>query len=400
MENSTKTKDFAFKTAKTENPKLCCRVLKSGQLSLYLSYYFGYTKDNKAGAEHRTQHRQKENLNLYLYANPSTPQERIHNNEIITLAKKIRFEREQELLQDKKGYRVRLKQEVNFFDFAQMYIQQYKKHSNRFKASLMSFKAFISQSMRYRCFADCLTLQEVNNEMVKDFAEHLQENHRGGGAKAYFGDFKQIINFAYKHELITKNPCEGISIRVYDEQQKEVLSEEEITILSETHYPKENPNTKRAFLFSCLCGIRFCDVKRLTFANVDFANGFLRFEQSKVKGRSSASVVEIPLNETLLNLIGKPQQPKNKKELIFKLASHKCCIKSLERWTKRAGINKHITWHCARHSFGTIAVSKTKDLNTVANLMGHSSLAQVQRYARVLDENKRKALATLPQIKI
>ena len=400
MEKSTKTKDFAFKTAKTENPKLCCRVLKSGQLSLYLSYYFGYTKDNKAGATHRTQHRQKENLNLYLYANPSTPQERIHNNEVITLAKKIRFEREQELLQDKKGYRVKLKQEVVFFDFAQMYIQQYKQHSNRFKASLASFKAFVSQSVRYSCFANRLTLQEISNEMVKDFAEHLQNTHRGGGAKSYFADFKQVVNFAYKHELINKNPCEGISIRVYDEQQKEILSEEEITRLSETHYKRENPNTKRAFLFSCLCGIRFCDVKRLTFANVDFANGFLRFEQSKVKGRSSASVVEIPLNDTLLKLIGKPQHPKNKNELIFKLASHKCCIKTLERWTKQAGINKRITWHCARHSFGTIAVSKTKDLNTVARLMGHSSLSQVQRYARVLDENKRKALATLPQIKI
>lgn len=400
MENSTKTKDFALKTAKTENPKLCYRVLKSGQLSLYLSYYFGYTKDNKAGAEHRTQHRQKENLNLYLYANPSTPQERIHNNEVITLAKKIRFEREQELLQDKKGYRVKLKQEINLFDFAQMYIQQYKQGDRHFKASLMSFKAFISHSMRYRCFADCLTLQEVNNEMMRDFAEHLQETHRGGGAKCYFGDFKQIVNFAYKREFISKNPCEGISIRVYDEQQKEVLSEDEITRLSETQYQRQNPNVKRAFLFSCLCGIRFCDVSKLTFANVDFANGFLRFEQSKVKGRSSASVVEIPLNETLLSLIGRPQQPRNKNELVFKLPVRANCNKALARWLKQAGINKHITWHCARHSFGTIAVSKTKDLNTVANLMGHSSLAQVQRYARVLDENKRKALATLPQIKI
>lgn len=400
MENSTKTKDFAFKTAKTENPKLCYRVLKSGKLSLYLSYYFGYTKDNKAGAEHRTQHRQKENLNLYLYANPSTPQERIHNNEVITLAKKIRFEREQELLQDKKGYRVRLNQDINFYDFAQMFIQDKKQGNRHFVIVLKSFKAFIANSKRYNCLAHCLTLQEVSKAMVKDFAEHLQNTHRGGGAKSYFADFKQVINFAYKQELINKNPCEGVCIRVYDEQQKEILSEDEITRLSETHYKRENPNTKRAFLFSCLCGIRFCDVKRLTFANVDFANGFLRFEQSKVKGRSSASVVEIPLNETLLGLIGKPQQPKNKNELIFKLASHNCCIKTLERWAKQAGITKHITWHCARHSFGTIAVSKTKDLNTVANLMGHSSLAQVQRYARVLDENKRKALATLPQIKI
>ena len=85
---------------------------------------------------------------------------------------------------------------------------------------------------------------------------------------------------------------------------KDVLSIDEIQQLIATHYTGENPNIRRAFIFCLYCGLRWCDVKDLTYSNVDFANKLLRFEQSKTKGHSSASNVAIPLNDGLLNLIG------------------------------------------------------------------------------------------------
>ena len=87
-------------------------------------------------------------------------------------------------------------------------------------------------------------------------------------------------------------------------------------------------------------------MKDLTYANVDYANRLLRFEQSKTKGHSSASGVVIPLNDGLMRLVGSG----NRDERIFPLPSHTMCLKALRKWVAKAGIDKHITWHCARHS--------------------------------------------------
>ena len=79
--------------------------------------------------------------------------------------------------------------------------------------------------------------------------------------------------------------------------RKDVLSPKEIQKLAACHYDNENPNVRRAFIFCLYCGLRFCDVKDLTYKNVDYANRLLKFEQSKTKGHSASSGVVIPLNE-------------------------------------------------------------------------------------------------------
>ena len=70
-----------------------------------------------------------------------------------------------------------------------------------------------------------------------------------------------------------------------------------ITKLVATHYAKENPDIRRAFIFCLYCGLRWSDVKDLTYANVDYSNKLLKFEQNKTKAHSAASRVVIPLND-------------------------------------------------------------------------------------------------------
>ncbi len=186
--------------------------------------------------------------------------------------------------------------------------------------------------------------------MVEAFTEYLQGRSVGEGAKSIYARFKKVIKYAIEHDAMLKNPCTGITIKVDDQQlRKEVLSPEEIQQLIATHYEHENPNIRRAFIFCLYCGLRYCDVKDLTFANVDFSNKLLKFEQNKTKGHSASSGVVIPLNDGILKLIGEPSSPDNRDEVIFPLPSYEMCLKALRRWVKRAGINKHISWHCGRH---------------------------------------------------
>lgn len=177
-----------------------------------------------------------------------------------------------------------------------------------------------------------------------------------------------------------------------------MLSLDEIKTLVHCRHIFENPNIRNAFLFCLYTGLRFCDVKDLTFDNVDYSNRLLKFEQNKTKGHSANSGVVIPLNDGLLNLIGQPSKGQNKNSLIFDLPSYEMCKKSVQRWVEHAGIKKHITWHCARHSFAVNILNNGANIKTVASLLGHSDLKHTEKYTRAVDKLKEDAINSLPDL--
>ena len=400
----TKGKNMAKNDAKiTDNPKLKKKVLSDGNFSLYLDYYLGRVnvKDDKTGETVSKVQRKREFLHLTLLASPRTPIERQQNKETLSLAQKIRFEREQELKDSMYGYRLKKDRDINFLDYFQAYIDGYTKKDIRMvQIALNRFRDFLKDTPEYNKFALKIKPEQITRDMIEAFTEYLQGRSVGEGAKSIYARFKKVIKYAIEHDVMLKNPCNGIVIKA-DEQilRKAVLSLDEIQQLISTHYEHENPNIRRAFIFCLYCGLRFCDVKDLTFANVDYSNKLLKFEQNKTKGHSASSGVIIPLNEGLLHLIGEPQQEQNNDSLIFPLPSYEMCLKALGRWVKRAGINKHISWHCARHSFAVNILNNGANIKTVASLLGHSGLKHTEKYTRAVDNLKQEAINSLPELK-
>lgn len=400
-----------------DNPRLEQRLLKDGQISLYLEYYMGresvpvldadgnpvlYESGEMAGTpKYKIRHkRRKENLNLYLIEKPKTPLDRAHNKETLQLAKQIRQEREQELLEQGSGYRLRKDRKVDFLMHFETYIENYTKADVRMmRIALQRFRDFLASTPEYRMFSTAIRPDQLTKDMMVSFTEYLQSRSVGEGGKSIYQRFKKFLNYLIEHDLMQKNPCKGVTIKIDDQQlRKDILSVEEIKRLAATHYQNENPTVRRAFLFCLLAGLRFCDVKDLTFGKVDFQNRILKFEQAKTKGHSANSGVVIPLNDGLLHLIGKPEEGQGKDSLIFPLPSYESCSKSLRRWVKRAGIDKHISWHCARHSFAVNILNGGANIKTVASLLGHSGLKHTDKYLRAVDELKKDAINSLPKI--
>lgn len=395
---------YMISTDKTENPKLYARVLDDGRESLYLEYYFGYNKvyDEAKDKEVIKIDRHKEQLSLYLWQAPRTPIERQQNKETLELAKKIRFERGQELLESVEGYRLKKDRDINFLCYFQSYIDNYTKKDYRMLVlSRNRFVDFLNDTPEYNKFTNRIKPSQITKDMVEDFTEYLQKRSIGEGAKSIYQRFKKVIKYAIEHDVMIKNPCNGISIKVDDQQlKKDILSETEINKLIVTHYDNENQNIRRAFILCLYCGLRFCDVKDLTFSNVDYSNKLLKFEQNKTKGHSANSGVIIPLNDGLLRLIGEPTKSQTKDSLIFPLPSYEMCLKALKRWVKRAGINKHISWHCARHSFAVNILNNGANIKTVASLLGHSGLKHTEKYTRAVDSLKQEAINSLSPLNI
>jgi len=402
-----------------ENPKLEMRELADGRISLYLNYYLGreerplvdkagnpilYETGKMAGKQkywvgHR---RKKENLNLYLLKHPRKPKEKEENRETLELAKKIRFEKEQQLKEMQKGYRINQNKDINFLDYFQTYIDNYTKGDIRMiQLAYQRFKDFLNSNKSYNIYKTRLKPDQLTKDMMIDFVEYLKSKSKGLGAKTIYQRFKKVINYAVEHGVIANNPCKGVSIKADDNiLRKDILSISEIETLINTHYPNQNPMVRNAFIFCLYTGLRFCDVKDLTYGNVDYQNKILKFEQHKTKGHSGSSGVVIPLNDGLLSLIGTPKSSDLYSELIFPLPSYESACHSVKYWVKRAGINKHISWHCARHSFATNILNNGVNIKTVSSLLGHASLKYTEKYTRAVDELKREAINSLPELKI
>ena len=388
----------------TDNPKLGAKILSDGRESLFLDYYFGYQMvySEKLDKQVAKKDRKREFLKLYLWQAPRTPLERQQNKEMLELAKKIRFERGQELLESMEGYRLKKERDINFLDYFQAYIDKYTKKDIRMvEIALKRFIDFLNDTPEYKKYAKKIKPEQITKDMVEAFTEYLLGRSVGEGARSIYARFKKVIKYAIEHDAMLKNPCTGITIKADDQQlRKEVLSPEEIQQLIATHYEHENQNIRRAFILCLYCGLRFCDVKDLTFANVDFSNKLLKFEQNKTKGHSASSGVVIPLNDGILKLIGELSDPNKRDELIFPLPSYEMCSKALRRWVKRAGISKHISWHCARHSFAVNILNNGANIKTVASLLGHSGLKHTEKYTRAIDSLKQEAINSLPELKL
>ena len=172
------------------NPRLLKKEVKGGtEYSLYLEYQLGYNRDSG------TSIRKKETLSLYLKANPRTPVERQQNKETLALAKKIQFERSQELLDNKEGYRLKKKDAINLLD----YFEQFAKTANVadrlvLVGALNNFKDFLGK--KYPQYANWIEAKNLSSDMMQKFVDYLVENHKGQGAETYYKRFKRMINYA------------------------------------------------------------------------------------------------------------------------------------------------------------------------------------------------------------
>lgn len=168
-----------------------------------------------------------------------------------------------------------------------------------------------------------------------------------------------------------------------DRKRKEVLESDEWARL--VHTPCLNHEIKRAFITSMYVGLRWCDIKTLTWENVKAET------VSLVQNKTSVNVA-VPLHAIVKQMLGE-----RKEGLIFKLPTADGANKILKQWVRSAKIDKHITWHCARLSFSVLLQDQSVNVATVAGILGHTTTRQVEEtYHRYRVHVGKKAIQKLP----
>jgi integrase/recombinase XerD len=292
--------------------------------------------------------------------------DREHNKTLMAQAQAERMERAVSLQAAASGVVAETDKRTLVVDWMQGYVDRYTLADKRnMQGALDKFKTFLGGKR--------LVFTGLTPLLIEDFMAYLESTGSHSGPSSYFARFKKLIRRAWREGKMRTNPMDRVERKIRGaSKEKDVLTLAELRRLADT--PIQSEEVRRAFLFSACTGLRFCDVNTLRWSEINGRT--IRKPQAKTK-----AVAVVPLNDMALTLIGEPAEG-----LVFNLPSHDGANKTLRAWVRRAGIDKRITWHNARHSFGTNLIMGGIDLVTTSKLLGHTTLKHTQRYIKIAEE--------------
>ena len=138
------------------------------------------------------------------------------------------------------------------------------------------------------------------------------------------------------------------------------------------------------FVFSCFCGLSYSDVKNLTKDNLQTSfDGHLWIitRRQKTNTDSSVRLLEVPKR------IIEKYKGYTRDNRIFPVPSNTSCNSILKKIVKQCGIKARLTYHVARHTFGTLlTISQGVPIETLSRMMGHTNIKTTQIYAKITKE--------------
>jgi integrase len=293
------------------------------------------------------------------------------------------------------------KQKSNFITYLKELTE--KSNTEDTKSTYYSYRALTKHLINYK--GKTTTFRQVTKDYCKGFTEYLKTAKNGtyegkklseGSQFGYSGLLAVVLNMAMKDEYLAANPMGKLTRHERPKEpdsKTEYLTIEEIKMLVKT--PCAKPIVKQAFLFTCYSGLRFSDVKKLTWGDIQKDNdgkNIVRYKQKKVKQYEYLQVSDDALNYLPDRNGGADEST------IFRLSQNGYTNGTLAGWTLAAGIKKHVTFHVSRHTNATLLLSLGVPIETVSKLLGHSDIKTTQRYAKVVDASKREAVSKLDGI--
>jgi integrase len=376
------------------NVSLRRKPIAGGMLSLYLDFYPPIINP-ETGKPTRRQF-----LGLYVHDEKAlkilrkriTPLDKKQDKETETLAENIRSQRQVEISKESFGFLIKETTQESFFEFFKSFVEQRKIENHSLRVNYKNMFNHFEQFCKGKC-----SFGEVTKERIEKFRSYLKtaKSHNmkverkriisNSTSAHYFTLFKAVVIEAYKKKKILDNPCRdvaGIKVNTIHRQYL-TLDELKSLVITDCYMPE----LKRASLFSALTGLRYSDIHKLTWkevVNVEGEGHYVRFTQKKTKEAEM-----MPIGEQAVKFLG---ERGGNSEKVFKTLHYTSFLnEKLQDWVTKAGIDKHITFHCFRHTYAILQLAGGTDIYTVSNMLGHTDLKTTKIYAKILNPEKRKA---------
>ncbi|MBR1500637.1 MAG: site-specific integrase [Bacteroidales bacterium] len=357
------------------------KVLEDGTISLYLDMYH---KGN----------RKKEGLKLYIIPE-TTPAAKLQNKNTRRLAEQIKAQRILDIQKDGLVDWDKLKKSrITLVSWLEDFVTGEAQLSPSGVISKRNAKVRVEEYLASIGKPD-LRLSEVDREFCRGFVAFLRTCKSRRGKETISETTARLLMYriaaamdkAVIEGLIPNNPFCALEAKEKPKiraSRREFLTVEELKVLINT--PCRCDMVKKAFLFSCFTGLRYSDMKSLLWSEVHTAadGKTLYIEHRQVKTKKT---VTIPLSEEALRWM--PKQVNGIGQVFHELKVSTGTVEDvLKEWMKDCKIDKHITYHCSRHTAATTLLTLGANLYVVSKLMGHSSIQMTEVYAKIVDQKK------------
>ena len=234
-------------------------------------------------------------------------------------------------------------------------------------------------------FKPKLAFSEIDHEFIESYRRWLKAAPQSNDINTIYTalkNFKTYVSIAKRKGVIEVSPFNQYSIKCA-KTDRTFLTEQELESVWKLYLKNycidSDQLVLRHFLFMCFTGLRISDFKALTGDNI--VSDILVY--SPIKTRNAKKItVKVPLNSYALRLIS--DEASKTMKLFNHMSEQKMNVK-IKEIVKIVKIRKEITNHCARHTFATIWINKTKDVAGLQKMLGHSDISMTMIYVHITD---------------
>ena len=226
-----------------------------------------------------------------------------------------------------------------------------------------------------------LSMLELTPDFIKEFAVFLSTDRglQNGSIWTNCMWLKGVVMRAHFNGLIPRNPFAQFHISP-NIKEREYLTEEELkTLMTHEFVDAKLSYIRDIFVFASFTALSFVDVKELTTDDIVEVNGekWILSKRHKTKVPFQVKLLDIPLQ-----IIKRYEEFQTDKSVFPNLNYWSIC-KPLKKMIKECGITKDISFHCSRHGFATLALSKGMPIESVSRVLGHTNIVTTQLYAKI-----------------
>lgn len=256
-------------------------------------------------------------------------------------------------------------------------------------ASLKKYRAVrkhVSEFLRYKYNISDIALKEILPSLLPDFEIYLKEKGISHNTVClYVNPIRMLLHRAQENGWVSRYPFSEYRIQP-EATEKGFLTKDELQALMNN--PMLTPRRayiRDLFIFCCFTGLAHADLKNLREENIvkNPVDGSLWIHTHRQKTGVAENVKLLPIPLAIL----KKYRGMCTDGHVFDVPEHDCCCERIRYVAKLCGIQKHLTWHMARHTMATVVcLSNGMPLEVVGSVLGHKCIESTQVYAKITQE--------------
>lgn len=253
----------------------------------------------------------------------------------------------------------------------------------------------LTKFIRQRYKVDDLALKELAPAFITDFESYLRVDAGicNNTVWTYMMPLRNVINSAVNNGWIPRDPFFAYHISK-EETKRGFLTMEEITKLTNYIPKKKNHGLIRdLFIFCVFTGLCWRDMAELTKENISIKeDGSMWIDTRRKKTHTKVDVLVLDVARHIIE----KYEGLSKDGKIFPTPVYQKCNRTITIIATLCGIEKHVTWHIARHTFATtVCLSNDVPIETLSKMMGHTSIRTTQIYAKITEEKINRDMGML-----